>query len=290
LIAGRPHSILLEMADEAKPNPSEEARSNAPSRRSPKVTATTVGVAATLLAAAAGLITALTPWFGGGAGDKVTASTPTGPETTGVTLDRLIVAKSLEHGGPFTIVDNGQVCRQTFSDLGYRIEPLRRFRFCDSLINPQEEVAALRSVRVEATVLWSAVPPSTYKHFGAGEASLSCRGNGLGSVANAYFGSLTNSGHWELNRYVKGKQERVESGDDSALPSEEGDTRRLRLDCVEIADDSLQLNFYVDGRFTGTYTDSDPLVIGLVGVSAGSYTKSPIAVTFRELRVFGPSG
>lgn len=259
-------------------------------RPTPKATVATVGTVATLLAAIAGLISALTPWFGSGDGKQTGAvvDSPTTSNTTASVPERLIFASSLEERGPFAKHNTGG-CHQTYTDVGYRISTLRKFKFCDSLIRANAEVSALRSVRLEATILWSQIPGATYRKFGAGDAALSCRGNGEGQVANGYIGSLTTSGHWEFNRYLKGDQQTLDLGNDMSLASEEGETRRLRLDCVEVERGSVRLSLYVNGRLVATYTDVDPMPTGLVGVAGASYTTKPIVVTFRELRIYGPS-
>ena len=260
--------------------------------RRPKVSVRSVGAVATLLGAIAGLITALTPWFGNDGGKQASAVVPGAPPTTATqprpSLDHLVYSNSLEKRGPFiTISSNG--CVQGFTDLGYRIETQDAFKFCDSLIKPTADIVSLESSRVEATVVWSRVPKKTYQHYGAGDVGLRCRGNGEGLDANGYFGSLTSSGHWEFNRYVDGKQHRMYSGNDAALATHQGDMRRLRFDCVELSTRAVQLNLYVDNNIVATYTDARPLPLGLVGVSSASYTDNPFVATFRELRVYGPS-
>ena len=259
--------------------------------RRPKVTVRSVGAVATLLGAIAGLITALTPWFGNDSGKQASA-VPGPPPTTATqprrSLDHLVYSSSLEGRGPFeTISANGCVLR--FTDLGYRIETQDRFKFCDSLIKPTADIVSLDSARLEVTVHWTRVPKKTFQHYGAGDVGLRCRGNGSGNNANGYFGTLTSSGHWEFNRYVDGKQHRIDAGNDPALASQQGGIRRLRLDCVELSAGAVQLTFYVDNDIVGTYTDGRALPLGLVGLSSASYTTSPFAATFRELRVYGPS-
>ena len=256
--------------------------------RPSKFTVATVGTVATLLAAITGLISALTPWFGNGDGKQTAAVVDRDTAATAPAPERLIFASSLERKGPFATL-NAQGCNQRFTDVGYRISTLGRFKFCDSLIRANAEVSDLRSARVEATILWSQIPGATFRKFGAGDASLSCRGNGQGNAANGYFSTLTNSGHWEFNRYVRGEQQRLDLGDDMGLASEEGETRRLRLDCAEVERGSVRLTFYVNGRLVATYTDGEPVPTGLVGVAVASYTTKPLVVTFREFRVYGPS-
>jgi hypothetical protein len=276
--------------DRPSPEPDGTSRRFRDLRPTRKATVATVGTVATLLAAIAGLITALTPWFGNGDGKQTAGvvESPATRQTTASVPERLIFASSLEKKGPFPSF-KVRGCNQAYTDVGYRISQLGQFKFCDTLIRANAEVSALPSARVEATILWSQIPTATYRKFGAGDAALSCRGNGEGDAANGYFGSLTTSGHWEFNRYVKGEQQRLDVGDETGLASEEGETLRLRLDCVEVERGSVRLSFYVNGRLVGAYTDVDPMPTGLVGVAAASYTTKPIAVTFRELRIYGPS-
>jgi hypothetical protein len=260
-------------------------------RRSPKVTAAALGTAAALIAATAGPISALSPWFGNDGGSGVVA-----PGGTGATaeapkpdaLDHVVLADSLEGGGPFDEAES-EVCAETSTALGYRIEVRRQFTFCDQLVKPTSALTTLRSARIEVTALWTKVPRPLDARYGAGDASVNCRANGLDDNATAYFAGVTTNGHWEFNRYVHGKQSRLMSGNDEGLASSQGESRRLRLDCLEVEDRDIRLDFYVDRALVGTYTDSDPLPGGLVGVSAGNYTKQPLAVTFRELRVYGES-
>lgn len=183
--------------------------------------------------------------------------------------------------------DQSGTCSQTFTDVGYRIEVLGEFRFCDDSA-ASAALSGLRSVRIEVTAVWTAVPGGSYRQFGAGDASLRCRGEREAGEATGYLAGFTSSGGWSIDRYENGKQINLADGRDASLDPSQGDAQRLRLDCLQLGNGDVRLIFYVDDARVASFTDASPAPPGVIGLAAASFTKDPFAVTFRDLRVYGP--
>jgi hypothetical protein len=266
---------------------SVEAHGKSPLRHRPRVTATAVGAAATSIAALAGLLTTLKGWFPDGEPNTSAPGLSTQATTTPPTLDRLIYSDSLLEPGVFAEEEQTS-CRQAFTEVGYRIEVRSEFQYCDDSA-ASAALSGLRSARIEVTVVWTAIPSGTYRNFGAGDATLRCRGERETGQATGYLAGLTSSGAWSIDRYENGEQINLSNGRDASLDPTQGDAQRLRLDCLQLESGDVRLLLYVDDARIAGYTDASPAPPGVIGLAAASFTKDPFAVTFRDLRVYGSS-
>ena len=183
---------------------------------------------------------------------------------------------------------DAQPCAYRFTGTGYAIKSAPEFT-CPALPEFESELDSLASSRIESDVrfLSEVSPQNGGLAFGLG-----CRTSGSGEGSRDYFISVFASGSFSLYQNsgtgIASGFTKLSSGSNDAFRSVVGQWRRLRLDCNEMADGSLRISAWLDGRtLVKDEVVEDPWPAASVELLATASMTSPVEVEFRNLSIDG---
>ena len=270
------------------------------SRRSPLPTAR-VAVALGLVAAVAvgAIVLALQrsqpgPIVAGSPSPSVTGSAstgseaPTSPSPTGPpTFETILFADELDGPVQGLPASRTESCQVEVAG-GLSITARRSNYVCDvSTAAADPAIVSLQDVRVEADIAFSMFSKTT-SEYGPGDAALTCRTLGSTARGDYYIASLSPSGYWSIDRFVRGTQNRLDFGIEPDLVTPISRTRRLEFTCLGHPGETATLSLAIDGRPIATVLDPNGSGPGSVALAVTPYEAAAIAATFRNLEIRAP--
>lgn len=208
---------------------------------------------------------------------------PTGPPT----FETVLFADELDGPVQGLPASKTESCQVDVAG-GLSITARRSNYVCDvSTAATDPAIVSLQDVHVEADIAFSVFGKTT-SEYGPGDAALTCRTLGSTARGDYYIASLSPSGYWSIDRFVRGTQNRLDFGIEPALVTPIGRTRRLEFTCLGRPGETATLSLAIDGRAIATVLDPNGSGPGSVALAVTPYEAATIAATFRNLEIRAP--